>query len=111
MTAATSVPPAFVRFPSSRPWPGGGFYLWAGCTVSHDDIRTVPTTRNDTVLSKRRGRGATDRANSSRLLGLLSRVSFNRSVESQLNGEIEIAMVRWNLALEDVCASQWRSRK
>lgn len=79
--------------------------------MSHDNIRAVPTTCNDTVLSKWRGRGATDRANSPRLLSLLSRVGFNRSVESQLNGEIEIAMVRWNLALEDVCDSRWRIRK
>lgn len=61
--------------------------------MSHDNIRAVPTACNDTVLSKWRGRGATDRANSPRLLSLLSRVGFNRSVESQLNGEIEIAMV------------------
>lgn len=79
--------------------------------MSHDNIRTVPTTCNDTVLSKWRGRGATDRTNSPRLLSVLSRVSFNRSVELQLDEEIEIAMVRWNLALEDVCGSQWRNRK
>lgn len=26
------------------PWSKGG-YLWAGCAVSHDNIRTVPTSR------------------------------------------------------------------
>lgn len=46
-------------------WSGGGFYLWAGCTVSHDNIRTTPA-----VLSQRRffgsfrsDGGATDKTN------------------------------------------------